>query len=121
MHVHRERLIAEEVIVQGGHFDPASGELCHHRSDLVHRQHEIAHHHALVAHFLEGEPAAERKPGSQLDPVEGDLQISARQAHAIDASRRCRARFSKSLANLRLPVIRGNCKTRRPGYDSHDR
>src|SRR6516165_8255437 len=75
MHVHRERLIAQEVVVQCGYFDPACGELCHDRSDHVHRQHEITHHHALVAHFLEGEPAAERKAGFQLDAVQSDPEI----------------------------------------------
>ena len=71
--------------------------------------------------FSKASQLAERKAGFQLDPVQGDLQIGARQAHAVDASRRRRARLSKSLANLRLPVIRGNCKIRRPGYESHDR
>jgi hypothetical protein len=115
MHVHRERLVAQQVIVQCGHFDSARGELCHYRSDLVHRQHEITHHHALLAHFLEGQPAAERKAGFQLDAVQSDLEIGARQAHAVDAAWRRRTGLSKSRADLRLPVIRGNGKTRRPG------
>ena len=83
--------------------------------DLVHRQHEVAHHHALVAHLLEGQPAAERKAGFQLDAIQRDLQIGARQAHAVDATRRRRAGLSKSLADLRLPVIGSNGKTRRSG------
>ena len=53
--------------------------------------------------------------------VQGDLQIGARQAHAVDASRRCRARLSKSLADLRLPVIGGNGKPRRCSYESYER
>jgi hypothetical protein len=87
--------------VQCGHFDSAGRELCHDRSDLVHGQHEIAH-------LLEGQPTAEGKAGFQFDAVQNDLQIGARQAHAIDAARGRRARLSKSLADLRLPVIGGN-------------
>jgi hypothetical protein len=108
------------VIVQCGHFDPARGELCHDRSDLVHRQHEITHHHALVAHFLEGEPAAERKAGFQLDAIQSDLEVGSRQAHAVYATRRRRTRLSKSLADLRLPVIGGNGKTRRSSQQSYE-
>jgi hypothetical protein len=108
MHVHREGLVAEQVIVQCGHFDSAGRELCHDRSDLVHGQHEITHHHALIAHLLEGQPTAEGKAGFQFDAVQNDLQIGARQAHAIDAARGRRACLSKSLADLRLPVIGGN-------------
>jgi len=112
VHVHRERLVAEQVIVQCRHLYAAGCELGHDRRHLVHRQHEIAHDHALIAHFLKGEPAAECEPGLQLDPVERDFQIGAWQAHAVDAARRCRARLSKRLADLRLPVIGGNGQTR---------
>jgi hypothetical protein len=66
------------VIVQSSHLDAARRELRHDRIDLVLGQHEIAHHHPLVANLLEGEPAAERKTGFQLDAVERDLQIAAR-------------------------------------------
>jgi len=58
------------------------GAFDHDRRHLVHRQYEIAHYHALITHFLEGQPAAERKASFQLDPVERDFQIGARQAHA---------------------------------------
>jgi hypothetical protein len=105
MHVHHKWLVAQKVIVQCRHFDPPGGELCHDRSDLVHGQHEIPHHHALVAHFLEGEPAAERKAGFQLDAVQSDLQIGARQADAVDVARRRSAAvaFFIAAANAGLP------------------
>jgi hypothetical protein len=63
MHVHRERLVAQQVIVQCRHFYAAGCKLCHDRRDLVHGQDEITHHHALIAHLLEGDPTAERKAG----------------------------------------------------------
>ena len=63
MHVHREGLVAQKVIVQRRDLDAARRKLGHDRVDLVHGQHEVAHHHALVAHLLEGEPAAEREAG----------------------------------------------------------
>ncbi len=63
MHVHRERLVAKEEIVQSRDLDAGRGELCHDRIDLLLGQHQVAHYHALLTHLLEGEPAAERKSG----------------------------------------------------------
>jgi hypothetical protein len=120
MHVHREGLVAQEVIVQRRHLDAARGELCHDRVDLGLGQHEIAHHHALLAHLFEGEPAAKSKPGLQLDPVECDLQIGARQADAVDTARRRRAGLAKCFADLRLPVI-GKDGTGRRGHESRSK
>ena len=65
---------------------PPSSELLHHRVDLVLGQHEVAHDHRLVARRLEGEPGAEREARLDLDAVERDLQVGARQADAVDAA-----------------------------------
>ena len=73
VHVHRERLVAQQVIVQCRHLYAACRQLGHNGRDLVHRQHEISHDHALIAHFLKGEPAAEREASFQLDAVKRDL------------------------------------------------
>jgi hypothetical protein len=108
MHVHRERLVAQQVIVQCRHLDAAGRELCDDRVDLGLGQHEIAHHHALLAHFRQGQPPAERKAGFQLDAVKCDFQICARQTDAIDATRRRRAGLSKHLADARLPAVIGS-------------
>jgi hypothetical protein len=108
MHVHRERLVAQQMIVQGRDLDSGCGKLRHDRIHLVHGQHEIAHDHALFAHFLEGQPTAERKPGLQLDAVERRLQIAARQADAVDAARHLRAGLSERLADASLPAIIGS-------------
>src|SRR5271165_161376 len=107
MHVHCERLIAQKMIVQCCHLDSACRKPCHDRGDLVHGQYKIAHDHALIAHLLEGEPAAERKAGLQLDTVERDLQIGARQADPVDATRRRGTGLPKRLADARLPVVIG--------------
>jgi hypothetical protein len=101
------------MIVQRRHIDAARSELCGDRRNLVHCQDEVTHHHGPFAHFLESQPAAERKAGLQLDPVQSDFEIGARQAHAVDATQRRRAAFPKGLADLRLPVIGGNGKTGR--------
>ena len=53
--------------MHGRHLDAARREFRHDRIDLSFGQHEIAHHHALIAHLLEREPAAEREAGLQLD------------------------------------------------------
>ena len=121
MHVHRERLVAQKVIVQSGHLDPARRKFRHDRIDLGFGQHEIAHHHALIAHLLEGEPAAEREAGFQLDAVERDLQIGARQPDAIDAARCRRTGLSKRLADLGLPLIGGKGDTGHGGKQSRSR
>jgi len=52
------------------------------------------------------------KAGFQLNAIQSDLEIGARQAHAVDATRRRRAGLPKGRADLRLPVIGGNGKTR---------
>ena len=107
MHVHRERLVAQQVIVQRRHLDPTLDELFHDWADLVHGQHQVAHHHAVVAHLGEREPAAEREAGLELDTVEGDLEIGARQADAVYPARHCRAGLTERLADAGLPVICG--------------
>jgi hypothetical protein len=106
------------VIVQGGHLDAARRKFRHDRIDLDFGQHEIAHHHALIAHLLECEPAAEREAGLQLDAVECDLQIGARQADTVDAAGCRHAALSKRLGDLRVPVVGGKGKTRRTGKQS---
>jgi hypothetical protein len=70
MHVHRERLVAQQVIMQGRHIDAARREFRHDRIDLGFGQVEIAYHHALIAHLLEGQPAAQREAGFKFDAIE---------------------------------------------------
>ena len=55
----------------------------------------------------------ELKAGFQFDAVQSDLEVGSREAHAVDATWRRRAGLSKSLADLRLPVIGSNGKNRR--------
>ena len=86
---------------------PRACELRHDRVDLFLGQDQIAHDHALIAHLLEGEPAAERKAGFERDAVERDLQIGARQTDPIDAARHRRTGLSERLADLRLPAVIG--------------
>ena len=86
VHIHREGLIAQKVVVKCGHLDSGFLELGHHRSDLAHQEHEVAHDHPLVAALPEGEPGTEREGGLDLHTIQRDLEITARQTHAIDAS-----------------------------------
>src|SRR5438094_8685163 len=86
VHVHREVLVAKKVIVKCGHLDSAFLELSHHRGNLAHQEHEVAHHHSLVAALPERKPGTERQCRLDLHAVERDLEITARQTHAIDAS-----------------------------------
>jgi hypothetical protein len=108
MHIHRERLVAQQVIVQRRDLDFPRGELAHDGVDLIHGQHEVAHDHAVISHFLESEPTPERKTGFQLDAVECDLQIGAWQTDPVDATRRRRAGLAKRLADARLPIVIGS-------------
>jgi len=97
----------QQVVVQRRHPDPTLDKLLHDRAHLVHGQHQIAHHHAAIAHFLERQIAAERKAGLQLDAVERDLEIGARQPDAVDAAGHCRAGLAERLPDLGLPVAIG--------------
>src|SRR5271163_4633531 len=64
----------------------------------------------------------ELKPGFALDPVEGDLQIGARQADPVDAAGRRRSGLPERLADLRLPAIIGRKdKTGRSGKERRER
>ena len=99
------------MVVKRGDLDPVLEELLHHRIDLVMGQDQVAHDHRLIAHRLEGEPGAEREARLDVDAVERDLQVRARQADAIDAARRDRAFLAECLAD-RLPVRLGRSRSR---------
>jgi hypothetical protein len=111
MHVHGGGLGAEEVVMQSRHFDSVLDQHRHHRIDLVMGQDQVAHDHGLIAHGLEGEPGAEREARLDVDAVERDLQVRARQADAVDAARRHRAFLAEGFAD-RLPVRLGRSRSR---------
>jgi hypothetical protein len=105
MHVHRERAVAQKVIVQRRDLDTGGGKFCHDRIDLVLRQHEVAHHHTLSVRLFEREPPAERKAGFERDAIERGFQIGARQADTVDTARHRGAGFPERISDLRLPVV----------------
>jgi hypothetical protein len=70
MHVKGRRSGAQQMVVQRGHLETFSKQLAHHWIDLVLGQDEIAHHHGLVPHRLEREPAAEGEAGHEGHAVE---------------------------------------------------
>src|SRR5215204_5060321 len=99
------------MIVERSHLDPVLNERLHHRIDLVTSEHEVAHHHRLVAHRLECQPGAEGEAGLDLDTVEPDFQIRARQADPIDTAGLDRTLSAESLSD-RLPIRFGRSRSR---------
>ena len=70
MHVKRRRIGAQQMVVQGGHLKALGKQLAHHRIDLAFGEDEVAHHHRLVPHRLEGYPAAEGEAGFDGHSIE---------------------------------------------------
>jgi len=62
-------LCPQQVIVHRGDLQAVVDQLAHHGRDLLLSQHEIAHHHRLVAHRLERDPATEGESGAQRHAV----------------------------------------------------
>src|SRR6266851_688022 len=60
--------------------------LLHEEVNPVMKKHEIAHHHRLASHFLEREIGAQGKSGSDLDPVERDLQVAPPETDAVNSA-----------------------------------
>src|SRR5438874_11656333 len=86
VHVERHGLRAQQMIVHRRNLDAALGKLAHDRRDLVLGQHEIAHHHGLLAHRLERDPSTQCKARPDADAVDRYLEISSWEAYALDAS-----------------------------------
>jgi hypothetical protein len=84
VHVKRQGLGAQQMIVDGRHLQAAFQQLGHHGIDLALEQHEVAHDHRRVCHRLERDPATERKRGPDCYAVERDREISARKAVTMD-------------------------------------
>src|SRR6266581_7932215 len=94
------------MVVQRRYLDAALDEFLHHGIDLFMQEHEIAHHHRLASHFLEREIGAQSKSGSELDPVERDLQVAPPEADAVDSAGQLCTGSAKRLCN-RSPVVVG--------------
>ena len=87
MHVKRRRIGAQQVIVQGSHFNALRKQLAHHRIDLAFRQDEVAHHHGLVPHRLEGDPAAEGEARFERHSIKRNVKVAAEQPIAMHVAR----------------------------------
>src|SRR5215207_4073765 len=85
------------MVVERGHLDPVLEERLHHRVDLLAGEDEITHDHGVVAHRLECKPGTEGEAGLDLDTVEHDLQVRAREADPIDTTGLHRAFPAKGL------------------------
>src|SRR5258707_224160 len=80
VHVKRQGLGAQQMILDGRNLEAAFQQLGHHGIDLALEQQEIAHDHRHVPHRLERDPAAQGKRGPDCYAVERDREISARKA-----------------------------------------
>src|SRR5262252_10902602 len=86
MHVERQWLGAQQVIVDRGNIHAAFDQLGHNWADLGLEQHKVAHHHGHITHRLESDPAAERKCRSDRHAVECDLQVRSWKAVAMNGA-----------------------------------
>ena len=114
VHVHRKGLAPQQMVVQRGDGDPAGEQLRHDRIDLVHGQHEIAHHHPVGAGLLECEPAAKRQTGLNLDTVERDLKVGTRQRDPIDAAGQFGAGLAEGFPDARPVALAAFAAVARP-------
>ncbi len=94
------------MVVQRRDLDTAFDELLHHGIDLFMQEHEIAHHHRLASHFLEREIGAQGKSGSDLDPVERDLQVAPPETDAVNSAGQLCAGTAQRLSHG-SPVVVG--------------
>src|SRR5579883_2643277 len=88
------------MIMDGRDLQPLCEKFGYDRVDFRFRENEIAHHHRLVPHRLEGQPAAEREVWLERDAVERDFQVGPRQTDAVDAVRLHRALLVERLGNF---------------------
>jgi hypothetical protein len=105
VHVHHVGRHLVQMIVEGGHRQAPGEEPGHHGRDLLVTQHEVAHHHGLVAHGLEGGVGAEGE--GRLDPhaAHGDREVRPWEADAEHAAALYLAALPEGLLDG-LPVRR---------------
>ena len=87
MHVERRRMGAQQMVVQGSHLKALGKQLAHHRIDFAFREDEVAHHHGLVPHRLEGHPAAEGEARFEGHSIKRNVEVAAGQPIAMDVAR----------------------------------
>src|SRR5579884_465750 len=76
VHIHYLRLLADQVIMNRRDLDSLFFQLRLHRLDLFFFQDNIAEGDRLVSDRFESGPGAERKARLELNPFEGDIQVS---------------------------------------------
>src|SRR5712692_8528938 len=106
MHVHGCRRGAQQMVVQRRYLDAALDEFLHHGVDLFMQENEIAHHHCLASHFLECQIGTQGKSGSDLDPVERDLEVAPPETDAVNSAGQLCTGPAKRLS-YRSPVVVG--------------
>ena len=81
------RMGAQQMVVQGSHLKALGKQLAHHRIDFAFREDEVAHHHGLVPHRLEGHPAAEGEARFEGHSIKRNVEVAAGQPIAMDVAR----------------------------------
>jgi uncharacterized protein YbcV (DUF1398 family) len=72
------------MVVNRSDFDAALQELAHNRIDLGLGEHQVTHDQRTVLHRLEAKSSAQRQSRLDCNAVERHLQITARNAVAVD-------------------------------------
>src|SRR3954452_9104753 len=77
------RICSKQMVVNGRDLQACFDHLAHNRTDLRLEQDEVAHGHNATVRRLECYPAAERQSGLDLDSIECEGEIAAREAVSV--------------------------------------
>src|SRR3954465_15858883 len=83
MQVECFRICSKQMVVHGRDLQACFDHLAHNRTDLRLEQDEVAHRHNAAVRRLECYPTAERQSRFDLDSVECDGEIAAREAVSV--------------------------------------
>lgn len=93
------------LVEQGVEAQPIGEEASQDRLHILVEEDEVAHHHGLVSGGLERGVRAEREGWLDRHPLDGDLEVSPRQADAVDVAGCHLPRLAEG-GTYRLPVDR---------------
>jgi hypothetical protein len=85
MHEEDTGILPEEMIVQGGDFQPVVQQSRHHRIHFVLRQNEVSHHDLFsTVTFGHRKPATKAKRGRRRVACNFNVQVITRNIHLQD-------------------------------------
>src|SRR5437762_9824974 len=108
VHIHYARLFIENVIVNSRDLDAVFFQLGEHWVDLAFKQHEVTHHHCVIARSLERHPGAERKPRLYWLAVRCNFQIGSRKSDLVNVAFQFAGPANDSIYPLSVELLHGD-------------